>query len=126
VRLTRALAIAATSVALLMPVSAVTGTAADAAGKPHRHITAKITKPNTVLQLHVHVRNYPNGHSFLEKRDCAKCDWHVVAHRKTNANGRVTYPLGAPATGRWYYRAGTGATKLFAKSYSPKFYTYRA
>ncbi len=125
-RLTRALAIAATSVALLTPMSAVTGTSADAATKPHRQITAKVTKPHSVLQLHVHVPHFFGRKTFLEKRDCAKCSWHVVDRRRTDNMGRVVYPLGAPATGRWYYRAGTAPTPKFARSYSPKFYTYRA
>jgi hypothetical protein len=126
VRLPRALTIAAASVALLMPVSALSSASADAAAKPHRHITAKVTKPHSTLQLHAHVFNYPNHITFLQKRNCAKCGWHIVSRRKTNDDGRVMYPLGAPATGRWYYRMGTPETDRFATSYSQKFYTYRA
>jgi hypothetical protein len=125
VRLPRALVIAVTSAALLLPVSALPSISADAALKPHRTITAKVVKPHATLQLHAHVANYPRGHTFLEKRNCATCGWHVVAKRDTSRVGRVSYPLGAPRTGRWYYRMGTPQTHDFARSYSRKFYTYR-
>jgi hypothetical protein len=126
VRPARALTIAAASAALLMPVSALSNAAADAVVKPHRTISAKVTKPHSTLQLHAHVANYPNRATFLQKRNCAACGWHVVSRRRTSDVGRVMYPLGAPLTGRWYYRMGTPETPRFAASYSQTFYTYRS
>jgi hypothetical protein len=110
----------------MLPLVATASTSADAAAKPHRQITAKIVKVSRqTLQIRVHVPNYPGRHTYLQKKVCAKCTWKVVARKKTSGQGRVFYPVGAPASGRWYFRVGTPETPGFATSYSPKFYTYR-
>ena len=125
-RFPRLLAVAATSLALMLPLVATSSTSADAAAKPHRHITAKIVKVSRqTLQIRAHVPNYPNRHTFLDKKNCLKCSWHIVSRRNTTRYGRVFYPVGAPASGRWYFRVGTPATPGFATSFSPTFYTYR-
>lgn len=124
-RFPRLLAVAATSLALMLPLVATASTSADAAAKPHRQITAKIVKlSRQSLQIRAHVPNYPYRHTFLDKKNCLKCTWHIVARKRTTAFGRVFYPVGAPATGRWYFKVGTPATPGFATSYSPTFYTY--
>jgi hypothetical protein len=111
---------------MMMPMVASSSASADTATKPHRQITAKIVKlgPQS-LQIRAHVPNYPHRHTFLDKKNCLKCAWHIVARKNTTAYGRVFYPVGAPASGSWYFKVGTPETPGFATSFSPTFYTYR-
>jgi hypothetical protein len=128
VRPLRLLTAAAVSAVLLLPAVAPSSASAEsaAAAKAHRQITAKIVKVSReTLQIRAHVTNYPHRHTFLDKKRCATCTWHIVSRKNTSKYGRVFYPVGAPATGRWYFRMGTPETARFATSYSPKFYTYR-
>jgi hypothetical protein len=127
VRQLRLLTAFAVAAALLLPAVAPSSASAEsAAAKPHRTITAKIVKVSRLtLQIRAHVRNYPHRHTFLDKKRCALCTWRIVARKKTSLFGRVFYPVGAPVTGRWYFRVGTPETRRFATSYSPKFYTLR-
>jgi hypothetical protein len=126
VRHLRILVTFAASLALTVPVVALSSASADAAAKPHRQITAKIVKlgPQS-LQIRARVPNYPMRHTFLDKKNCIKCRWHIVARKNTTRYGRVFSPVGAPASGRWYFRVGTPETPGFATSFSPTFYTYR-
>jgi hypothetical protein len=124
----RLLTAVAVSAVLLLPAGAPSSASAEspAAVKAHRTITAKIVKVSrTTLQIRAHVQNYPHRHTFLDKKRCATCVWRIVARKNTSRYGRVFYPVGAPLTGRWYFRVGTPETPRFATSYSPKFYTYR-
>jgi hypothetical protein len=112
--------------ALLLPAGEGTGVASDATAKPARHITGKIVKVSRLrLQIRVHVEHYHHRHTFLDKKRCVTCAWHVVARKKTTRYGRVFYTVGAPAVGRWFWRVGTPQTPRFRTSFSPTFFTYR-
>ena len=132
-RLVRIAAVAATSVALALPVSAaqasLAGTSADsatAAALPQRVIKSKIVNVNPQhLQIRTKVRNYPSAPTFLQKKDCRSCNWHQVDRKQTSRFGRVAYPVGAPSSGKWFYRVGTPKRAHFAVSYGQTFYTYQ-
>ncbi len=125
--LTRFLAASVTAVALMAPAASLDTASADfaAAARQHRDITAKIVNVTPQrLQIRAHVPHYPTRWTFLQKKLCGTCHWKIVARKQTTKYGRVFYPVGAPATGRWYFRVGTPETKRYATSYSPTFYTY--
>jgi hypothetical protein len=104
-----------------------TTSAAAAAAKAKRQIDAKIINvTRQQLQIRAHVHSYPMQWTFLQKKKCKSCTWHQVAKKKTTEHGRVFYKVGAPRTGRWYFRVGTPERKHFRTSYSDTFYTYRA
>lgn len=124
-RLTRVLAVAVTSAAMMVPVVSASTASADPAPKPHRDITAKILNPTPqTLQIRARVPHYPMRHTFLQKKVCKTCHWKIVDRKITTKYGRVFYGVGAPATGRWYFRVGTPETMRYATSFSPTFYTY--
>jgi hypothetical protein len=92
--------------------------------KPARTMITKLHQHP--LQIRVRVMGgYAHGATFLQRKDCVHCDWHKVGHKKTDADGRVLYPLDAPAHGSWYYRVGTPERPRFRESYSRVIRTYR-
>lgn len=123
--LLRVAAAAVASVALAIPTVGVLDSSAGT--KPAHHITAKVVKLGPQdLQMRAHVDNYRNAATFLQKKTCKSCTWHKIAFKKTSQYGRVFYPIGAPRTGRWYFRVGTPERPKFRESYGPTYYTYTA
>jgi len=92
--------------------------------KPARTMITKLHQHP--LQIRVRVMGgYAHQPTFLLRKGCAHCTWHKTAHKKTDANGRVLYPLDAPATGNWYYKVGTPERVRYRESYSRVIRTYR-
>ena len=92
--------------------------------KPARTMITKLHQHP--LQIRVRVMGgYAHKATFLQRKDCAHCTWHKVAHKRTDTNGRVLYPLNAPATGNWYYRVATPERPQYRESYSRVIRTYR-
>lgn len=126
-RLTRILAATATSVALVVPAASVAAGSTELQPKPTRQIDARIVNvTDTQLQLRAHVKgDYNKKPTHLMKKNCKSCDWRQVNKKRTDASGHVRYNVGAPRTGRWYYKIRTPETKRFRASFSPTFYTYQ-
>jgi hypothetical protein len=92
--------------------------------KPARTMITKLHQHP--LQIRVRVMGgYAHQPTFLVRKDCAHCTWHKTAHKKTDANGRVLYPLSAPTSGNWYYKVGTPERAQYRESYSRVIRTYR-
>ncbi len=126
VRSTRLLAAFALAFGLALPAIATTETASAQQMKPQREITATVVNvTRTKLQMRAKVANYPKKATFLQRKLCKGCAWHTVDKKRTSSHGRVAYPVGAPSTGRWYYRVGTPKNAHFARSYSATYYTYQ-
>jgi hypothetical protein len=127
VRSTHLLATFALALGLALPAVATTETAsAQQVAKQERVITASIANvTRSKLQMRAKVAKYPRGATFLQRKTCKSCNWRNLTKKRTNAHGRVAYPVGAPATGRWYFRIGTPKNAHFARSYSQTFYTYQ-
>lgn len=100
---------------------------AQAEGKPSRHfVYAKIVKlPDGTLSFRAQVQNYPNGYIALMKKNCRTCTWYRDRLRRTGDYGRIMLPVGAPPSGRWYWRYRTPETPTFALTYSSTWYTYQ-
>lgn len=126
-RFTRILAATVTSVALVVPAASVATASTELAPKPTRAIDARIvTITDTQLQLRAHVKgDYSRKITHLMKKNCKSCNFHQVNKKRTDATGHVRYNVGAPRTGRWYYKVRTPETKRFRTSFSPTFYTYQ-
>jgi hypothetical protein len=113
-------------------VLALTGTTAAAQGSAAAHADKKPARQmNTTLHQHplqLRVRvlgGYAEQPTFLQKKTCRACTWHRVDTKKTDARGKVRYPLDAPATGNWFYRVGTPERAHYRESYSRVAKTYR-
>jgi hypothetical protein len=92
--------------------------------KPARTMITKLHQHP--LQIRVRVMGgYAHGATFLQRKDCAHCNWRKVGHKATDANGRVLYPLDAPSTGNWYYRVATPERPQYRESHSRVIKTYR-
>lgn len=100
---------------------------AQAVAKPHRQfVYAKIVRlPSGTLSFRAQVQNYPNGYIALMKKNCLTCDWYRDRLRRTTAYGRIFLPVGAPPSGRWYWRYRTPETPTHALTYSSTWYTFR-
>lgn len=61
----------------------------------------------------------------LDKRNCAKCSWRQVATTTTADRGRYSFKVGAPRTGRYYWRLQTPRSLKYKRSYSGVFTTER-
>ncbi len=126
-RFTRVLIATVSSVALALPAASVATASQDVDAKRSREIDARIVNvTDTQLQLRAHVKgDYDRKITHLMKKNCAKCDFKQVAKKRTDSTGHVRYNVGAPRTGRWYYKVRTPETRRFRTSYSATFYTYR-
>lgn len=69
--------------------------------------------------------HYGHQKVSLQKRSCGTCSWRTVRNQRTSSRGRFSFTVGAPRTGRYFWRASTPATKKFIRSYSGVFSTYR-
>jgi hypothetical protein len=92
--------------------------------KPARQMITKLHQHPLQIRVRV-LGGYANGPTFLQRKKCATCDWHKVDRKRTDADGRVLYPLDAPASGSWYYRVGTPERPQFRESYSRVIRTFR-
>ncbi len=61
---------------------------------------------------------YPHRVVYLDKRVCARCGWQRVRITRTGDHGFWRFVVNAPASGRWWWRAGTPASTRFVRSYS--------
>jgi hypothetical protein len=62
---------------------------------------------------------------FLEKRPCADCGWHRARSKVTGRHGKFHFTVGAPTSGRFWWRLRAPADARFITSYSPVFSTSR-
>jgi hypothetical protein len=92
--------------------------------KPARTMITKLHEHPLQIRVRV-LGGYAHGPTYLERKDCATCRWHRVDRKRTDADGRVLYPLGAPATGNWYYRVSTPERPHFRESHSRVIRTFR-
>ena len=73
-----------------------------------------------------HGRVQPRYHHkrvTLWKRSCASCGWHRVRHDRTSRRGHWRFEVGAPASGRFWWRASTPASARYTRSFSVVFTT---
>jgi hypothetical protein len=114
----------------LVAVPALAGPAATAqpssaavqAPKPAREVVATGQGSGTAnLRVHVKVRGLPvyaNRRASLQAKTCRGCNWHQSQVKRTTDRGVVVFPVGAPATGKRFYRALIPATTRYRVSYS--------
>lgn len=89
-----------------------------------RLFNGAITDGQNVATLHGHVSPFYTGKAIsLQKRSCAACDYVTVKHAVTGAGGAYSFPLPAPATGRWWWRLAIPGTTAFMPSYGGTFST---
>jgi hypothetical protein len=67
--------------------------------------------------------NYGNRVIYLEKRSCASCGWHKVRSNKTGDRGYWRFKVGAPSSGRWWWRVSVPGSTLYIRSISGVFTT---
>jgi hypothetical protein len=72
------------------------------------------------------IPGYAHERLFLEKRPCADCGWHRARSRMTGRHGKFHFTVGAPSSGRFWWRLRTPADTRFITSYSPVFSTRRS
>jgi hypothetical protein len=114
----------------LVAVPALAGPAADAqpssaavqAPKPAREVVATgqgSGTDNLRVRVKVHGRPlYAGRRASLQAKSCRGCSWHRSQIKRTNDRAVVIFPVGAPATGRRFYRALIPATTKYRVSYS--------
>jgi hypothetical protein len=61
---------------------------------------------------------YVNRLVYIDKRPCATCGWRSVGADRTDAYSRFSFRVGAPASGRWWWRARVPAPTTYITSYS--------
>ena len=61
---------------------------------------------------------YAHRKITLERRTCGSCSWQAVRSRLTGDYGRFRFDVGAPQTGRWFWRASVPASTRFMRSFS--------
>jgi hypothetical protein len=92
------------------------------AAKPARDIVATGQGSGTAnLRIRVKVHNLPvyaNRRVALQAKSCRGCTWHPSASTVTNDRAVTTFPVGAPATGKRFYRIRVPATTRYRASYS--------
>ena len=120
----------AVAVSTLVVVPALAGTPATAqpssaavqAPKPARVVVATGLGSGTAnLRVHVKVRGLPvyaNRRASLQAKACRGCSWHQSQVKRTNDRAVVIFRVGAPATGKRFYRALIPATAKYRVSYS--------
>lgn len=61
----------------------------------------------------------------IQKKNCLTCSWAFYRRALTNDDGVFRARLGAPSSGRWYFRTYIPATSPhYAPAYSSVWYTY--
>lgn len=85
----------------------ITGRIEDGSGRFHGRVTPR----------------YGKRWVRLEKRSCGTCGWHRVRTARAGPRGGYSFKVGAPRSGKWYFRVSTAATTRFIRSYSGVFTT---
>lgn len=99
--------------------------------KPYRQVGGKIvnvTQHKLAFKGKVfgaQERAYAGRITWLQKKTCRSCNWRVVKRERTNSHTRYRYPVGAPRHGKWFYRVVVPETRVYRKSFSDVYYTYR-
>jgi hypothetical protein len=66
---------------------------------------------------------YGNKVIYLEKRPCASCGWHKARSKRTGDFGYWRFKLGAPSSGRWWWRVSVPGSTAYIRSHSAVFTT---
>jgi len=90
----------------------------------YRHFEAQLEDVSGRFHGRV-VPRFAHDRIFLEKRPCADCGWHRARSKVTGKHGRVSFTVGAPTSGRFWWRLRAPADARFITSYSPVFSTSR-
>jgi hypothetical protein len=90
----------------------------------YRHFEAQLEDVSGRFHGRV-IPGYAHKRIFLEKRPCADCGWHRARSKITGRHGRFHFTVGAPTSGRYWWRLRTPADTRFITSYSPVFSTRR-
>jgi hypothetical protein len=129
----RVSALAAASALALSTLVAAPALAAQAVGaqpsaeaqqapKPARNVEATGQGSGTAnLRIRVKVHNLPvyaHRRVALQAKSCRGCTWHPYASKVTNDHAVTTFPVGAPATGKRFYRARVPVSTQYRVSYS--------
>jgi hypothetical protein len=91
----------------------------------YRHFEAQLEDVTGRFHGRV-IPGYAHKRIYLEKRPCAACGWHKARSKLTGRHGKFRFTVGAPATGRTWWRLRTPADTRFITSYSAVFSTERA
>jgi hypothetical protein len=95
---------------------------------PHRTINAKIDQKGPrklIFKGKVTGKPvYAKKVVKIERRIGKHGKWKSYAKTHTTKTGGWRHQVGAPRSGRWYFRATTPATNSYAKSHSDVWYTY--
>jgi hypothetical protein len=90
--------------------------------KPARNVEATGQGSGTAnLRIRVKVHNLPvyaNRRVAMQAKSCRGCTWHPYASQLTNDRAVTTFPVGAPVTGKRFYRARVPASTRYRVSYS--------
>jgi hypothetical protein len=90
----------------------------------YRHFEAQIEDVTGRFHGRV-IPGYGHKRLFLEKRPCADCGWHRARSKITGRHGHFHFTVGAPTSGRFWWRLRTPADARFITSYSAVFSTSR-
>jgi hypothetical protein len=91
----------------------------------YRHFEAQLEDVSGSFHGRV-IPGYGHKRIFLEKRPCADCGWHRARSKVTGRHGKFHFTVGAPTSGRFWWRLRTPADARFITSYSPVFSTRRS
>jgi hypothetical protein len=91
----------------------------------YRHFEAQLEDVSGRFHGKV-VPGYAHERLFLEKRPCADCGWHRSRSKVTGRHGKFHFTVGAPNSGRFWWRLRAPADIRFITSYSPVFSTTRS
>ncbi|WP_344153247.1 hypothetical protein [Nocardioides koreensis] len=113
------------------PAAGRTGTASTTAPReslPPREITSKMVKVSAhkiVFKGKVKgAPKYANKIVRIERRVGKGGSWKLYQKVRSTDLGNWKCQVGAPRTGKWYFRAVTPKTNNYRKSYSDVWYTY--
>lgn len=88
----------------------------------HRNFGARLRDGSG--RFHGRVRpHYAHKVIHLEKRWCGSCGWDRIRSKRTGDLGRFRFKVGAPNTGRWWWRVSVPGSRLYIRSISGVFTT---
>ena len=88
----------------------------------HRSVRSTLEDRTGVFSGRVTPR-YAHRDVLLERRTCGACSWQRIRSTRTGDYGRFRFEVGAPSTGRWYWRATVPASTRYIRSYSAVYST---